>query len=54
MTIFYPNNNRLVPTYLLALVDLSIFWGYGATISATPLSVALSSAKKLKGYVRGK
>jgi hypothetical protein len=52
MTLFFPNNNRLVPTYLLALVDLSIFWSYGATVSATPLSVALDSVKRHKGMIK--
>ena len=52
MTLFFPNNNKLVPTYLLALVDLSTFWGYSATVSATPLSVALDSVKKHKGIIK--
>ena len=52
MILFFPNNNRLLPTYLLALVELSIFWSHSATVSATPLSVALDSVKRHKGIIK--
>ena len=52
ITIFFPNNNKLLPTYLMALVELAIFWNHRATISATPLSIALDSAKRHKGIIK--
>ncbi len=41
LTIHLPKkgDRKWLPTYLLILVDLGVYWGHKATVSATPLDI---------------
>ena len=53
LTIYLPNNDRWVSSYMMILVDLSIYWGHGATVSARPIDIVMNGVEKYKG-IKGK
>ena len=52
LTIHLPNNNRWLSSYMMILVDLSIYWGYRATVSARPIDIVMSGVEKYKDIKR--
>jgi len=48
LTIYLPKDRKWLPTYLLVLCDLGVYWSRKATVSAKPLDVVLDSVRRHK------
>ncbi len=48
LTIHLTADRKWLPTYILVLVDLGIYWSHKATVSARPIDVVLDSIVRHK------